>query len=478
MQDETPEPEFTGTATYCPEDNKIRLYVGRVPRDEYLKLKAEGWTSTAKQTCDFVAVWTPERRDTALGYAGILEDEDASPADRAADRAERFSGYRDKRMGEATGHADRYDSGPRVHGFQDYGRAVRAADRHDRIAGRAVDSWSKAEYWQRRTAGVIDHALHLSAPAVRMGRIKELELQENRLKDRTDTRGVEWLAHTRLRLAYENQMLVAVGGRAACVEMEVGGWIGGEQIHGINRSPVTKNIVSVKVLGERSYYNRENKRVTKPCFVVYNIERLASGAYRAPTPEEIETFKASNKARKAAAPKAEPCPLINPTVEDAQKMQNLWNEANKSWRFSSEKVQTVIRMTQAEFSGGRYETRIVTESGAPARRVYGSEVNRHNVFKVRAYYDRIIIITDKPQKPVPWDAVAAARAKCPTIESMTPHMVELAEDLRAPNADAIKNQQLFKDAIYTGLAFKQSWSQYGLTEAGRALLATLEAATV
>ena len=28
------------TATYSPEDNKLRLYVGRVPRDEYLLLKA------------------------------------------------------------------------------------------------------------------------------------------------------------------------------------------------------------------------------------------------------------------------------------------------------------------------------------------------------------------------------------------------------------------------------------------------------
>ena len=38
----------TGEATYSPEDDKLRLYVGRVPRDEYLALRAEGWTSTPK----------------------------------------------------------------------------------------------------------------------------------------------------------------------------------------------------------------------------------------------------------------------------------------------------------------------------------------------------------------------------------------------------------------------------------------------
>lgn len=58
----------TGSATYCPEDNKLRLYVGRVPRPEYDALRAEGWISTPKQECQFVAHWTPARRDTALAY--------------------------------------------------------------------------------------------------------------------------------------------------------------------------------------------------------------------------------------------------------------------------------------------------------------------------------------------------------------------------------------------------------------------------
>jgi len=172
--------DYTGEATYCPEDNKIRLYVGRVPHDEYLALRKAGWTSTPKQDCDFVGKWSPGKVRTALKYAGLIGDEDQCPADRAADRAERFAGYLGKRLSEATGQADRYDAGPSVHGFQSHAKAVKSADRHDRIAGRALDAWSKAEYWQSRTAGVISNALYLSGPSVRMGRIKKIETDERR----------------------------------------------------------------------------------------------------------------------------------------------------------------------------------------------------------------------------------------------------------------------------------------------------------
>ena len=177
-QDQTPEAtaeptEYHGRATYSPEDNKLRLYIGRVPRDEYLKLRADGWITLHKQReaggGDFAATWTPGRRDTALEYAGIIEDEDMGPEDRAADRAERFSGYLGRRLNEATGHADGYEAGPQAHGYQDQARAERAAARHDRQGERAGDAWSKAEYWQRRTAGVIAHALYVSSPGVRMG---------------------------------------------------------------------------------------------------------------------------------------------------------------------------------------------------------------------------------------------------------------------------------------------------------------------
>lgn len=384
---ETPERYATGSATYCPEDNKLRLYVGRVPRAEYEALRAEGWTSTPKQDCNFVATWTPERHDTALRYAGgIIEDEDMGPAERAADRAERFAGYRDNRTADAHASADTYHAGPSVHGYQDKGRAIRAADRHDRHADRALDAWSKAEYWTRRTEGVISHALHASTPAVRMGRIKTLEAEarknaantaeitkrwklwqrvaastdpdhQNKLarqvnnyfydwkndyqhprKERkaslydlfndadpitgaeaaalylaahtdptseawNDTRPARWAQHYALRLAYENQMLAAQGGRAAFVEMEPGGFLGTRQIQKVNKSPATGRVVSVQVWGTWTGYTRESgytQSATKPALVTIKTERLPANAYRPPTDEERAAFQAARKAEKAA----------------------------------------------------------------------------------------------------------------------------------------------------------------------------------
>ncbi len=483
MQNESPEPEFAGTATYCPEDNKIRLYVGRVPRDEYLNLKAEGWTSTAKQTCDFVAVWTPERRDTALGYAGIIEDEDASPADRAADRAERFSGYRDKRMGEATGHADRYDSGPRVHGFQDYGRAVRAADRHDRIAGHAVDSWDKAEYWQRRTAGVIANALYRSEPSVRMGRIKELESDLRRIEsnytpqdesaivqadryskvpepeqvrhrwcglgrgghwvpehrlDSIKAGYASWVNHIKGRLLYENAMLEAAGGRAGVMEIEVAGFFHGAQIYKVNKSTVTGRVTSVAVRAPRVSgwtYKVENVPGTDYALALFDTEREPPSAYRAPTDEEREAFKKARKAEKAAKPKAETIPLINPTNEDAQRLQDVINERAKAEHdarpgakyarpFEPKKIGYTTQANYSAISQGEY-------AKAQVKSIFGGgvvEVNSETIYarrngvdprgpalcKIRIYgYDpvSVLVLTDKPQKPLPasvWQAFQAA----------------------------------------------------------------------
>lgn len=519
MNTETDTQEFTASATYCPEDNKLRLYIGRVPREEYLALREEGWVALHKQReagkGDFAATWTPERRDTALRYAGMIEDEDAGPEERAADRAERFGGYLEKRLDEAGGYADRYEAGPSVHGFQSYAKAVRAADRHDRIGTKAVDAWEKAEYWQRRTAGVIQHALYRSSPGVRMGRIKELEAsirkaeksrdeyeatrnlwlhcsqmqdveaQNERAKklayvehgnythprtgkvsylyDHCDTEdgrnadplsGAElcalylakhgplspegpWLTHYRLRLAYENQMLEAQGGRAAFVEMEVGGWIGKHQIRKVNKSNATGRVVSVTLRMQGNRWGNEPKPgeyYEKP----FNIERLPQDAYRAPTEEEKAEFVQKKKAEKAAAPKADPCPLINPTDEDAERLQAAINErhSDKWKRHHGEPTEhykpksgSVQRITQAVYSANskgsyaRAETRALHRNMELADRVtnmyssHGEERRRRigkPVCQIRITgYDpvSVIVLTDKPQKPIPvavWEKLAIA----------------------------------------------------------------------
>lgn len=64
----------THTATYSPEDDKIRIYpANRLPADEYQQLKAAGFNWAPKQEC-FYAIWTPGREATALEFAGTFEE--------------------------------------------------------------------------------------------------------------------------------------------------------------------------------------------------------------------------------------------------------------------------------------------------------------------------------------------------------------------------------------------------------------------
>lgn len=527
-----------GTATYCPEDNKIRLYVGRVPKEDYLRLKAAGFTSTPKQACDFVATWTPSREDLALEFADLIEDEDQTPEERAADRAERFSEYRDKRLSEAVGHADRFDAGPSVHGFQDYGRAVRSADRHDRIAGRAVSAWDKAEYWQRRTAGVISHALYKSEPGVRMGRINTLESElrkhketaeeyrkaftlwkrveaetdpENQfklalhlantsgltiggydfkhprpeqareyyrtngtslyslltcpespitgaeaaalwLKGRRDPDSEEfsktslarWIRHLELRLAYERQMLEAQGGRMEQVEVEAGGKFGGKLILKVNKSAVTKRAKSVWVLTTKVqgwHYKVRNIPGTEWAEAQFDLERYAPEMYQAPTPESLEELKRVREAIKGVKPEVESVPLVNPTDEDAQRLQDYWNALGLAGHNSQSGAQymppfqpvEILRMTQAEYSErskGSYATCAaveICENAMPYRafsNLYAEarkaklESQGKPLVKIRLgrpsgdYQSHrpkaIIVLTDKPRKPLPvevWDGM-------------------------------------------------------------------------
>ena len=537
----------TNRATYCPEDDKLRLYVGRVPRDEYLALKAEGWTNTPKQSeagqGEFAATWTPSRRDTAISYAGIIEDEDAGPEERAADRAERFGGYRDKRESEALGHADAYDAGPQAFGFQSKARAVRAADRHDRIAGRAVDAWEKAEYWTRRTAGVIHHALYKSTPAVRIGRIKTLEaalrkheasredhrkiyeawqkvaemegadvllpldggemnpaqrlaydtantggyhmslfhpdggeIDENgkrihgnyfhgfsaydflthdtygggvfrRLTPKEyalhflaktrhpDAYGMDWKTHYELRLAYENQMLEAQGGRLAHVEIEKGGRIGGKLIYKVNKSTATGRVTSVSIIGPKVQgwtYRAENLTGTEYGLYQFDTERMQPDAYTPPTPEslaELAQIVAQHKGREG---KPQAIPLVNPTDDDAQRLLDMWNERGRDRREEAQKRRgyadefkpgQILRMTQAQYSqisGGTYssaETCGIRRDGVRESRssnlyndaenkrakLYGRPVCKIRITGGYGWHSEpsIIILTDKPQKPLP-----------------------------------------------------------------------------
>lgn len=453
--------------TYSPEDNKIRLYVGRVSHEDYLELRKAGYVATPRQDCDFVATWTPQREDLARQYLEDGEDigdEDYSCLERSADRAERFECYRDKRASEAGASADAFEAGPKVFGNQNRARAERQAVKHDRSRTYAVSQWSKAEYWQRRTQGVIAAALYRAKPEVRRGRILEIE---KLLRGATSQR---WIDHLNMRLIYERGMLENEGGSASEVEMEVGGFLSGRQIYKINRSTVTGRVVSVGLL-----------RPNSSKIGIYNIERLAADVYRAPTDAEREAFAKATAERKAAekATKAPALKLINPTDEDAQRLQDLWNERAAVGRskYDNSEVSTVWRMTQAQYSErskGEYGPAGTVAVGETGNAIRHRSRDRVNVFKIRvgspgSLYraSRVIVLTDKPQTQIPWKAIEDARKGQPTEESLFHRLGDIAKISGLSWYPSDPEQvRLFDDARYVGWTYHDSQSQFGFTEKG------------
>lgn len=535
--------EANHRATYCPEDNKLRFYPDwDDPEFDKEDLKAVGYRWASKQECYVCPRWTPRAEDIALEFVDDIEDENYSPTERAADRAERFEGYRDRRRSDAHGFADRL--GDQVAGFQDSRKAERAARKRDRLAGHAVSHWDRAEYWQRRTAGVISHALYREEPTVRRRRIKEIEsklrgeqktlaeLVEHRkrwaqvaemdgaddlipldgggygardemneaqrlayalasdgtvrytfkhphdekvnewyasinqrpdtycllTRDRVGEHEVKrmtprevarlvlekttdpqeptsyrqrWLRHYQNRLDYENAMLENEGGSARDLDMKAGGFllVRGEwrQIVKVNKSAASGKTCSVTVAAILEGAYKESRA---------KVEDLSADIYRAPTDEDLAALKELKKAK--PKPKKAP-PLINPTDNDAEALQAIWNErarekhakAKREGRtFGEFEPSTVCRITQAKYSAvskGSYakaETRTLHDGGYLSRKHsncwsqsgqdYDSAIGEPRC-KVRMTWqsgysfwsaDRVIVLTDKPQKPLPIDWAA------------------------------------------------------------------------
>lgn len=179
------------TATYSPEDNKLRLYpVRRLDSDTYARVKAAGYKWAAKQELFVAPMWTPAREDLALDLAGEIGDEDTSLVDRAEARADRFGGYSDKRAGEAhaarnavSALADGIPLGqPILVGHHSERHARKDAERIDSGMRKAVNLWETSQYWQARAAGALAAAKYKDLPAVRARRIKGLEAEKRKVE--------------------------------------------------------------------------------------------------------------------------------------------------------------------------------------------------------------------------------------------------------------------------------------------------------
>lgn len=314
-------------ATYSPEDNKLRLYSGRVDEALYARLREAGFIRAYKQGCFVAPTWTPEREDLLLELCADIEDENTSLMDRAEARADRFETYSEHRRADAQRAraavsviAEHIPLGqPILVGHHSEPHARRDAERIENGLRKAVNLWETAQYWIRRAEGARCHAEYKERPDVRYRRIAELEADLRRMTARYTPdaktapqvwdgvthvwcgrgRGGHWVkeshlerirdwahrweTHYRNRIAYERAMLEDSGGIAADqFQIEKGGRVRvrDEWLVVLKVNKTDGRIVSVTT--------------NSPYVRVKGIEEIED--CRSPTPQEIAlTVKATQR---------------------------------------------------------------------------------------------------------------------------------------------------------------------------------------
>lgn len=246
--------------------------------------------------------------------------------------------------------------------------------------------------------------------------------------DAPDSPGVRWLAHLRLRLEYENQMLAAVGGTLAnAPEIIAGGFLGRHRVVKVSKDRAGR-ASRVYVLAPRGYGDNPETLVEKGI----RAEKFDPSDYRAPTPEELAEFLAERKARSAKKPKAPP--LVNPDDASAEALQAEFNRralagfvrrhgpVTRADGLANDytkppEVSTVLRMdsaTWAKVSAGSY-----ARAGVETIREDATVVSRSNMWsaeeqerdkvptlcrvRLASGYPnarRVVILTDKPRGPI------------------------------------------------------------------------------
>jgi hypothetical protein len=180
------------TATYSPEDNKLRLSASsRLDDETYSRVKAAGFRWAPKQEIFVAPMWTPERAALCEELAGEIGDEDTSLVERAEIRADRFDDYSDKRAKDserAREQVNRIADGipmgqPILVGHHSERHARKDAQRIENGMRKSVKMWETSKYWTSRAAGALRHAKYKELPAVRARRIKGLIADERKLQE-------------------------------------------------------------------------------------------------------------------------------------------------------------------------------------------------------------------------------------------------------------------------------------------------------
>lgn len=175
----------TISATYSPEDNKLRLYASaRLDAETYARVKEAGFKWAPRQELFVAPKWTPAREDLAIELAGDIEPEEMTLAERAALKAERLETLAAKRYAQAEAQFARADLSESASGIP-FGQPIlvghhserkhrKAIDRASRALAAAVKSEQTANYWLYRATGVECFANMKNDPRTRQNRIKTL----------------------------------------------------------------------------------------------------------------------------------------------------------------------------------------------------------------------------------------------------------------------------------------------------------------
>lgn len=173
----------TCTATYSPEDNKLRLYASsRLDAETYQRIKAAGFVWAPKQELFVAPKWSPKREDLLLELAGEIDPEEMTLAERAQAKAERLDDLANKRRRQANAFnraaqelSEAFSRGqPILVGHHSERKAVKTKERMDAAQAKAIKAAKLADYWLYRADGVEHHANRKNDPKVRARRIKTL----------------------------------------------------------------------------------------------------------------------------------------------------------------------------------------------------------------------------------------------------------------------------------------------------------------
>jgi hypothetical protein len=171
------------TATYSPEDNKLRLYASSRLDDElYQRVKGAGFKWAPRQELFVAPKWTPEREDLCIELAGTIEAEQTTLVERAEAKAERLDNLSAKRESDSNAYtaaahriSERFAGGqPILMGHHSQRSAERDRDRMDNEMRKAKEAADAVQYWNWKAEGVERYANMKNCDRTRMNRIKTL----------------------------------------------------------------------------------------------------------------------------------------------------------------------------------------------------------------------------------------------------------------------------------------------------------------